>query len=261
VFAGWSHLMLGNLDRGLAQLVTAVELAEALGRPFNRVFALAFLATGHWQRGETAETLHFAERARSLALEQGFSFWAGISGVWEEAERVITLGDRDALDAVFTAGSLAGETGNRAGITTVLGRVAEAAAAAGGTETALEILDMALSFSTETGQPWWDSSLHRQMAELFFAQAASATADDLSDPAHPWSRAVAEWRTALDLADRFGFPVHGVRAANGYAGLLEQVGRVEEGRRLLDDWYGRCIEGRDTPVLTAVRNTMVSMDA
>ena len=261
VFAGWSHLMLGHLDRGLAQLVKAVELAEALGRPFNRVFALAFLATGHWQRGETAETLHFAERARSLALEQGFSFWAGISGVWEEAERVITLGDRDALDAVFTAGSLAGETGNRAGITTVLGRVAEAAAAAGGTETALEILDMALSFSTETGQPWWDSSLHRQTAELFFAQATTATADDLSDPAHPWSRAAAEWLTALDLADRFGFPVHGVRAANGYAGLLEQVGQVEEGRRLLNDWYARCIEGRDTPVLTAVRNTMVSMDA
>jgi len=160
---------------------------------------------------------------------------------------------------VFAAGSLAGETGNRAGVTTVLGRIAEAAAAAGAAETAQSILDMALSLSTETGQPWWDSSLHRQQAELLFDQTASGTPDDLSDPAHPWSRAAAAWLEALDLADRFAFPVHGARAACGYAGLLQQLGRVEEGRLLLRDWYGRCTEGRDTPVLKAVRNRMESM--
>ena len=202
VFAGWSHLMLGHLDRGLAQLVEAVDLAETLGRPFNRVFALAFLATGHWERGETTATLHFAEKARRLAQEQGFSFWAGISGVWEEAERVITLGDHDALGAVFEAGLMAEETGNRAGAPTVLGRVAEAAASAGAADTAQGIIDMGLSVSAETGQPWWDSSLLRQQAELLFAQIASGTADDLSDPAHPWSRAAASWLAALDLADR-----------------------------------------------------------
>jgi len=256
VFAGWSHLVLGHLDRGLAQLVEAVDLADALGRPFNKVFALAFLATGHWERGETAETLHFAEQARRLAQEQGFSFWAGICGVWEGAERVITLGDHDALGTVFEAGMMAGETGNRAGITTILGRVAEAASAAGAAETAQGILDMGLSVSTETGQPWWDSSLLRQQAELQFDQIAAGTPDDLSDPAHPWSHAAASWLAALDLADRFGFPVHGARAAYGYAGLLEQVGQVEQGRRLLHDWYGRCTEGLDTPVLTAVRNRM-----
>ena len=130
VFAGWSHLVLGHLDRGLARLVEAVDLAEELGRPFNRVFALAFLATGHWERGETAETLHFAEQARCLAQEQGFAFWAGISGVWEAAERVISLGDHGALEAVIQAGLVAGETGNRGGSTAVLGRVAEAAHAA-----------------------------------------------------------------------------------------------------------------------------------
>jgi len=259
VFAGWNHLLLGHLDRGLTQLLEAVDLAEALGRPFDRVFALAFLATGHWERGEAAETLHVAERARHLAQEQGFSFWAGIAGVWEEAERVITLGDHEALGAVFEAGSMAGETGNRGGITTVLGRVAEAACAAGAIETAQQILDMALSVSTETGQPRWDSSLHRQQAELLFEQIASATLDDLSDPAHPWSRAAAQWIAALDLADRFDFPVHGARAAYGYAGLLQRVGRADDGRRLLHDWYRRCKEGLDTPVLTAVRNRMETM--
>jgi hypothetical protein len=89
--------------------------------------------------------------------------------------------------------------------------------------------------------------------------AASGTPDDLADPAHPWSRAAASRLAALDLADRFGFPVHGARAACGYASLLQQLGRAEEGSRLLDDWYGRCTEGLDTPVLTAVRNRMETL--
>ncbi len=252
VFAGWSHLMLGHLDRGLAQLVEAVALAEQLDQPFNRAFALAFLATGHCERGETAETLRYAEEARRLAEEQGFAFWAGISGVWEAAERVINLGDHTALEAVIRAGLVAGETGNRGGSTTVLARVAEAAHAAGDRATTQAVLDMALSLSAETGQPWWDSALMRQQARLHADESETGTAADLTDPAHPWGKAVAAWMAALELADRFDFPVHGVRAASDYAHLLQGVGRADEGRRLLRRWYERCTEGLDTPVLSAI---------
>ncbi len=154
---------------------------------------------------------------------------------------------------MIQAGLVAGETGNRGGRTAILGRVAEATHAAGDRETTQGILDMARSVSKETGQPWWDSSLLRQQAELLFDEATSGTLDDLSDPTHPWSRAAAAWLEALELADQFGFPVHGARAACGYAGLLRQVGRADEGHRLLHHWYGRCTEGLDTPVLTEVR--------
>ena len=260
VFAGWSHLVLGYLDRGLAQLLEAVDLAEDIGRPFNRVYALAFLATGHWERGEATETLRYAEQARRLAEEQGFAFWAGISGVWEHAEHVITLGEFDSVDAVIQAGLAAAETGNRGGSTAVLGRVAEATLAAGDRATTQGILDMARSVSTGTGQPWWDSSLLRLQAELLFREARTGTRDDLSDPAHPWSRAAAAWIEALRCADALGYPVHGARAASGYSVLLQRVGRVEEGHRLLRHWYARCPEGFDTPVLTDVRIRMEAMD-
>ena len=76
--------------------------------------------------------------------------------------------------------------------------------AAGEPATTQGILDMALAVSAETGQPWWDSSLMRQQAELRFDEAATGTAEDLSDPEHPWSGAAAAWLSALDLADRFG---------------------------------------------------------
>ena len=53
---------------------------------------LTFLATGHSERGEAAETLRCAEEARRLAEEQGFSLLGRDGGVWEAAERVVTSG-------------------------------------------------------------------------------------------------------------------------------------------------------------------------
>ncbi len=255
VFAGWSQLLLGHLDRGLAHLEDAVGLAEEIGAPYNRVYALAFLATGHCERGESAATLRIAGRARRLAEEQGFDLWAGLAGVWEATERVVG-GDHAALDDVLQAGFVAGGTGLVGGSTNVLGRVAEAARAAGDRNLTSDLLDMALTLSTDTGQPWWDSALLRQLAELRFDEAASGDERDLADPGHPWSQAAGAWLRSLELAERMGLPVHGARAAAGYAGLLQRVGRPDEGRRLLAGWYARCTEGEATPVLAAVRSRL-----
>jgi class 3 adenylate cyclase/tetratricopeptide (TPR) repeat protein len=256
VFAGWGHLVLGHLDRGLDQLVRAVELAEDIGQPFNLAFALTFRATGHWERGEAADTLRFAERAHSLAQEQGFDLWAGISGVWVAAERVISQGDLSALTSVLEAGLIAGDAGNRGGSSTVLARAAEATRAVGDLGTTWAILELARSVSEDTGQPWWDSSLHRMRAELKFDEADAGTGADLGDPGHPWSGAAQEWERSLAVAERFGYPVHGARAAAGYSRLLERIGRVDEGCRLLESWYGRCTEGHGTPVLSGIRSEL-----
>ena len=49
-------------------------------------------------------------------------------------------------------------------------------------------------------------------------------------------------------------------SAAGYAGLLQRTGRADEGRRLLADWYGRCTEGTDTPVLTSIRSRLEALE-
>jgi class 3 adenylate cyclase/tetratricopeptide (TPR) repeat protein len=258
VFAGWSHLLLGHLDRGLAHLVDAVELADAIGHPFNQVYAQAFLATGHCERGESTETLRWAERARRLAEEQGFSFWAGIGGVWEATERVAT-GDHAALDEVLQAGFTAGGSGSLGGGTNVLARMAEAARAAGDHEMTAGLLETALTISEQTGQPWWDSALHRQVAELHFDQASAGDASSLTDPRHPWSKAADSWTRSLASAEQMALPLHGARAAAGYGNLLHRIGKPDEGRRLLATWYGRCAEGRATPVLATIRSQLESL--
>ncbi len=114
-FAGWEYLLLGYLDRGLASLEEAVELATTLGQPFNLVYALTFKSTGHWERGESALALADAGRARRMAEEQGFAFWARVSEVWEAGELLGRDGDRSQLDRILRAGAELAESGNRGG--------------------------------------------------------------------------------------------------------------------------------------------------
>ena len=251
VFAGWGCLIQGYLDRGLAHMDDAVALAETLGQPFNLVFALAFRATCHWERGEALETLREASRARQLAQEQGFEWWAAVSGVWEAAERVVSAGDPAALPELLEISMVAGASGNRGGSTTVMARVAEAIRAGGDLATAAVFVDMALATSVETNQPWWDSALHRMRAELCFDQAVSDTDGLPGSGEMLMKRAEEEWLLSLDLAAEHNYPVHGLRAAAGYATFLHRLGRTEEAYRLLHDRYQRCPEGFTTPVLLA----------
>ncbi len=260
VFAGWGCLVQGCLDEGMAHLDDAVDLAVRLGHPFHLVYALFFKASGHWERGEGAETLRAARRAREIAEEQGFAFWTGVTGVWEMAEHVIQTGDCLAVPKVIEAGLVAGESGNRGGSTVVMARVAEAAQAAGDLETAAAVVDMALAASDETGEVWWDSALHRMRAELLFEAASGGP--DVGQGGRPVSvdEAEREWLLALQLADSRGYPVHGVRAAMGYAGLLEHQNRVDDAHRTLETWLRRCPEGWSTPVLTTARSRLDDLE-
>ena len=173
IFAGWGCLLLGYLDEGLAHMNDGVTLAEALDQPFQLVYALTFRATAHWERGESAETLQEAGRARVLAEEQGFEWWGSISALWEVAERLVRSGDSSELPELLDIAARAAASGNRGGSTNVMARVAEGVRAAGDGATAALLVDMALETSAETNQPWWDASLHRMRAEILFDRAAA----------------------------------------------------------------------------------------
>jgi predicted ATPase len=240
----------------MALLDGALELAEELGHPFHLVYAWGVKATGHWERGESAETQRAGERARMLADEHGFAFWSGVSGVWEYAEHVVQTRDAAFVPKVIEASLVAGESGNQGGSTVVLARVAEAVHAAGDLETALALVDMALSVADDTGQIWWDSALHRMRAEILDETARHGLCAELGG--HPVSAEEAgrEWRMSLEIADARGYPVHGLRAAVGYASLLDRNGRTGEAMATVESWYRRCPEGRDTPVLVAARQVL-----
>ena len=252
-FAAWGYLTRGYLDQGLRHMDDAVSLAKRLSQPFNLAYALAFRATAHWERGEGEATLQDARRARELSEEQGFDWWAVIGGLWETAELVVGQGDSSALTRLLELATAAGESGNRGGSTTVMALVANAFRATGDLETAGAFVDLGLNESRETNQPWWDADLHRMRAELLAARAEAAGDTDREGMLE---EAEGEWRTALEHADRLGYPVHGVRAATSFAAHLHTHGRTDEALLLLRDRYGRCPEGFSTPVLVAAKATM-----
>ncbi len=259
VFAGWGDLVQGYLDTGMRHFEAAVTLARSLGQPFSLVYALAFKATSHWERGESQQTLRAAQLARTLAEEQGFALWAGVSGVWEMAERVILTGDHSVVPKVIEASLVAGESGNMGGSTTVMARVAEAVRAAGDLATAWSIAQSALDVAATTEQWWWDSSLHRLRAELLME--AHAGGSELAGQVASPSAAEREWKVALQLADKYGYPVHGLRAAASYATLLQQTERTDEACALVETWYRRCPEGHDAPVVRGAEAVLGRMKA
>ncbi len=260
IFAGWGCLIQGYLDEGLTHMNDGVALAEALDQPFQVVFALSFRATGHWERGESAETLEDAERARALAQEQGFEWWGLVSALWEVAERLARTGDASELPELLDIAARAAASGNRGGSTSVIARVAEGARAAGDDATAALLVDMALEASVETDQPWWDASLHRMRAEILFDGAEAATDAETQDTEALLQQAEGEWRRALALADERGHPVHGLRAAVGYAKYLRQRGRAGEATPMLRERLRRCPEGATTPVLVAAAGVLADLE-
>jgi class 3 adenylate cyclase/tetratricopeptide (TPR) repeat protein len=260
IFAGWGCLLLGYLDEGLAHMNDGVALAEALDQPFQLVYALTFRATAHWERGESAETLHEAGRARALAEEQGFEWWGSISALWEVAERLVRSGDSAELPELLDIASRAAASGNRGGSTNVMARVAEGMRAAGDGAAAILLVEMALETSAETNQPWWDASLHRMRAEILFDRAAAGGEEGTEDPGALLREAEGEWQRAMTLAEERGHPVHGLRAAVGYARYLGQQGRPGEAESLLRERLLRCPEGADTPVIQAAVSALADLE-
>ncbi len=257
-FAAWGYLTRGYLDQGLRHMDEAVALAEELGQPFNLAYALTFRATAHWERGESEATFHDAHRARELAEEQGFDWWAVIGGLWETAELVVAEGDTSALPRLLELATAASEFGNRGGSTTVMALVANAFRATGDLETARAFVDMALEESRETNQPWWDADLHRIGAELLAARAM--VAGDPQEAEVLLRDADLEWNAALECAEALGYPVHGVRAAQSYATHLHALGRTDEALELLRSRYASCPEGFGAPVLAAAKATLDELE-
>jgi hypothetical protein len=119
---------------------------------------------------------------------------------------------------------------------------------------------MAFDASAETNQPWWDASLHRIRAEILFHLAGTSDGGGPEGEEALLAEAENEWQSAIALAEERGQPVHGVRAAAGYALFLARKGRVEEATGILRDRLGRCPDGATAPVLVAATGVLAELE-
>jgi hypothetical protein len=95
---------------------------------------------------------------------------------------------------------------------------------------------------------------------LLVDRAESAAEAATGDTEALLGEAEGEWRRAMALAEERGHPVHGLRAAVGYARYLGRQGRSGEAAPMLRDQLGRCPEGATTPVLVAAANALADLE-
>jgi predicted ATPase len=233
--AAWNLWQLGYPDAALARAQAAVALARRLDRPFCLGLALVFEVVVHWNR-DRHDSVALQERiAEVVALSeaQGFRLWLGLSGVFRAAARV-TDGDAATVAEIMESLALAGETGNQAGAPALMLVLADAQRAAGQFDAARGTVAAALSFSAQTGQPFWDADLHRLDGDLLLATGSTT---DEAGSRYCRALAIAREQSARSLE---------LRAALSLARLWHDQGRGPEAHDVLAPVYAWFTEGFDT---------------
>jgi predicted ATPase len=156
--------LLGYPDSAARECETAVRMSENQS-PSSQSVALFFAAMVHQMRREPQPTRAYAERCAAVASEHGLSFWMAGSAVlhgWAiaadgDAEQGITEMRRGLFDWQAT-GSVTYRT-------YYLGLLAEAIAAHGSIEEAVDLLRESLELVEQTGERLWEAELNRLLGE------------------------------------------------------------------------------------------------
>jgi class 3 adenylate cyclase/predicted ATPase len=234
-FAAWNLGLLGRLDAALARAREAVALARRLNHPFSLAFALYYETVAHWFRRDVAAQRERAAEVIALSEAQGFPLCLGIGRTLHATARV-TQGDPGALPEIMEGLALAAETGNQSGAPGMFVFLAEAQQTAGQLPEAQGTVATALAIAAQTGQPYFDSDLHRLDGEIV---VATGGADDEAAARYHRALAVARDQDARSLE---------LRAATSLARLWQRQGKRDAARDLLApvyEWFTEGFETRD----------------
>lgn len=177
--------LMGRVRAADASQTEALELAERLGRPFNRAYAHAFASLHYNLRNSYTHAAEHAEKAVAIAEQHGFPVWQGAATMHGAIARG-NNGDPETAIAILTHMLQLWQAGgaelNRPFF--MLG-LASCQSAASRNAEALATLEESLALARRSGEFFVLSKQHRLRAELLHA-------------ANP-SQAEA-WRTEFELA-------------------------------------------------------------
>ncbi len=234
-YLGFVVWQIGAPDQALVHALQAVALAEAIGHPFTLAgVAGGFAAVSRGDRGEFEQCVEVAERARSIAVEQGFPMWVGFTGLY--ASYAGALLDRSSDDLRQARDSLTAirETGALISSTRSLCLLAEASLRAGQIDAGLAAADEALDHAEKHRERFWEPEIHRLRGELLRQDGADPPAVE------------ACFQRALEIARGQQAKSLELRAAMSLARLWRDHGKRDEARALLQPVYAWFTEGFDT---------------
>jgi predicted ATPase len=242
----WDLWFMGYPDQSLSRVSEALALAHDLGHPYTVAFAHYMTSVVHLLRGDAARALESAERSFEMSQEQRFSLYVTLSRI----SRGRALGDLGRLGEARGEIELGIDEARRSGVGYMLPMMeswlAEVHAKAGENETALPIVERALSKDV-TGRAW-EAELHRQRAQILFVLDPSKVRE-----------AESHLEKAIEVARGQSAKSLELRAATSLAELWRTQGRPNEARALLQPIYGWFHEGAETADLRRAREAQSAL--
>jgi tetratricopeptide (TPR) repeat protein len=236
--AGLGAWILGRADSARERIARAFAFAQDSERPYDLAMALLFEGYLYRFQREPRQAETVGTQLLSLSEERGFAYACDLAhGVvgWARAQLGRT-GEGVSLIRQALAGLAEKEA--RVGNTDVLTRLAEAQALGGAIREALGTMDLALQANSE---------------ELVFRPNAMRYRGTLRLKVGQNELAEADFRDAIETAQRMSAKAWELRAAMSMARLWRDQGKRTEARELLASVYGWFTEGFDTLDLKEAR--------
>lgn len=181
-YCAWTHWCLGELEEANSQIAQALNLADALGYPYNQVIAQTYAAAQLHYLGDATACLTRAEQASQLAITHGFVLWQAMADFlrgWAQAE----LGSLSkGLALMHASVNLFRATGAELGAGYFDAVLAAALAKQGNVASALTALEKTFAILEGTQDRWCIAELHR-IRGLLLLQEAEETTDVKALPA------------------------------------------------------------------------------
>jgi predicted ATPase len=241
-----SLMMLGHLDRALAESTAALELSGRLGHQPS-------ISHTHLFRAELCIILNRLEEAgehlrTSISISKKYSLAAYLNAAdlmqgWVRVlQGEVEAGIRQSEAALETLKSV---PSRRFHLPIRIGIVGLAKAAAGDINGALALFDVALQAASTTGERWYEPELLRFKAEMLLAM-----------PIQRATEAEQHLKAAIALAQQQEAKFWELRATATLAKLWAHQGRRDEGRVLLAPLFSGFTEGFDTTDLKEAKTLL-----
>jgi DNA-binding winged helix-turn-helix (wHTH) protein/predicted ATPase len=258
----------GYADQSLARSRESLEVADALGFPFDRASARVFAALLHQYRREPAAITAHVEAGQAVADEYGFPLFHAAARVlhgWALAD----TGDLTRGVAEMEAGVAATRAAHNAALLPYfLTLVADGHRKTGQYDRALAALAEGLQEMEGRGERVISAELHRVRGVVLLYKAGlwesgrSGVRGRAAPPGEGgiWEEAEASLRHAIQIARQQDARAWELRAAMSLARLLREQRKEADARRVLGEAYGRFTEGFATRDLEEARELLSELE-
>ena len=245
-YRGFSKMVLGYPEQGLADHREALRFARELDHTFSLGFALA-ISRSFAYTGETDVAEAIADEAIEVGRSQDFpyveAFGTGYRGVAQAQRGRYALAIellRDALERLAAATTSVGTSLFRPVLAHALGMT-------GRVDDGLAEVDALIGWTEVIGESWLDAETHRTRGELLLM---GSDADPVA--------AEAAFQTALDLARQRQARFWELRVATALTRLWCDQGRTDDAVALLTPLHDGFDEGLNLTDLVAARQVLTA---